>query len=324
MLAIVNDILDFSKLEAAELALKPRPASPASCLREAVEMFSQQAHAKGLELDLVLADDAPEFVLLDPDRLRQILLNLVGNAVKFTESGRVQVELGFDHPRDVLRVRVIDSGSGLEEEQVRRLFRRFSQVDASSTRKHGGTGLGLAICKGLVEAMGGSIRAESTVGQGSVFSFEIVAPVVDPPAPAADAASPSLTGVRVLVVDDNAANREIGRAILESAGAEVSEACSGGAAISMAATTPFDVILMDLRMPGMNGVEAVAFIRSAPGPNQDIPILAFSANSHEQAAPSGDFDGVIAKPMVARDMVQAIHQWSVAPAAQEGIADEAA
>jgi CheY-like chemotaxis protein len=207
-------------------------------------------------------------------------------------------------------------------EQQTKLFQRFSQVDASSTRKHGGTGLGLAICKGLTEAMGGGIAVNSVAGEGTEFSFHIAAqiatglgtelPVL---APAAD--GQRLDGVRVLVVDDNFVNRELARTVLEHMGAEVAEADGGRAAIEAAAIEPFDCILMDLRMPGVSGTDALHEIRDTPGPNQDVPILAFTADADSNllGADHG-FDGLVSKPIMAADLVEIVDRctrWTGAP-----------
>jgi CheY-like chemotaxis protein len=201
---------------------------------------------------------------------------------------------------------VADTGPGLSLEDQSALFRRFSQVDSSSTRRHGGTGLGLAICKALVEAMGGTIGVTSLPGRGATFRFEA------PAAPAAlqalpaegDLSGPGLDGVRVLVADDTAANRELARAVLESFGAEVEEAADGEAAVEAARLTPVDVILMDLRMPGLDGPAAARAVRAEAGPNQDVPILAFSAGGDEVVGP--EFDGVVAKPIAAAALRRAI------------------
>ncbi len=311
LLSIVNDILDFSKLEAGQVEIAARPVSPADVLRDTVLMFSPQAEAKGLTLAFVAEDDLPQAVLIDPDRVRQVLLNLMGNAVKFTEQGSVRVVATYSREEQRLQVRVEDSGAGMSKVQQQKLFQRFSQVDASSTRRHGGTGLGLAICKGLVEAMGGEIGVRSQPGHGSVFHFQIDAPPAE--APTATAASTDLAGgladIRVLVVDDNPTNRELARAILESLGAEVTEAQDGAAAVELASLLPVDVILLDIRMPGLSGPETLARIRAEDGPNQDVPILAFTADIDlDDLNLDHGFDGLVRKPIAAADLAAAIHR----------------
>jgi PAS domain S-box-containing protein len=299
LLAIVNDILDFSKLESGHFEIALRPVSPVETAREALSMFEPQAKAKGLALDFVAEGELPAFVATDPDRLRQILLNLVGNAIKFTERGSVRLHIRHDAAR--LHVEVVDTGAGLSQAQQRKLFQRFSQVDASSTRRHGGTGLGLAICRGLVEAMGGEIGVRSRRGKGSAFYFSIVAPaaVADIDAGPEDitGSDQPLDGVRVLVVDDNPLNLELAHAILTHMGAEFTRAGDGLAAIAAAKALPYDVVLLDVRMPGLDGPATLARIRREPGPNQNIPILAFSADNDLARFRQAGFDGVIRKPI---------------------------
>jgi PAS domain S-box-containing protein len=312
LLAIVNDVLDFSKLEAGQFEIAPRSVSPLAVAQDALALFAPQADAKGLWLECEAEGDLPERVMIDPDRVRQVLLNLVGNAVKFTDHGAVRLFVGYDLGTETLRMRVQDTGVGMSVEQQTKLFQRFSQVDASSTRKHGGTGLGLAICKGLTEAMGGGIAVASAPGGGSVFTFHIAAPVSVGPVVECDSSTPQLEarrldGVRVLVVDDNRVNRELARAVLEQMGAEVAEADGGRAAVAAAGVAPFDCILMDLRMPEVSGADALAEIRDAAGPNQDVPILAFTADADMILLDGRQgFDGVVSKPIMALDLITAV------------------
>lgn len=311
LLSIVNDILDFSKLEAGQMTIDPKSIDVVAFAEDALAMFGPQAEAKSLWLEFEATPDIPDHVHLDPDRLRQILFNLIGNAVKFTDEGTVRLGLGYDANEQTLRVRVEDTGTGMDEAQRERLFQRFSQVDASSTRRHGGTGLGLAICRGLVEAMGGEIEVDSTPGQGSVFHFHIDAPAASSPTQieADSTASVSLCGVRILVTDDNPANRELTRALLQQFEAEVTEASDGAQGVALASETPFDVILMDLNMPVLDGRGALQRIRAELGPNQDTPIFAFTADSLDTVnCGVCGFDGVIGKPIAAADMVTTLIQ----------------
>ncbi|MCI3131927.1 PAS domain S-box protein [Phenylobacterium aquaticum] len=309
LLSIVNDVLDFSKLEAGQFEIAPRPSPVAACLTEAMALFSPQAQAKGIELQLALDGDLPAWVSLDPDRLRQILLNLIGNAVKFTDKGSVRLVARHDAGREQLTVAVEDTGPGLTPEQQQGLFQRFSQVDSSTTRRHGGTGLGLAICKALAEAMGGGIGVRSAPGQGAVFEFSIAAPVAAAPAvPAQADAPPSLDGIRLLVVDDNEVNRHLTRAVLEPFGVLVSEASDGQAGVKLALDAPVDLILMDIRMPGLSGPEALTAIRAHTGPNQTVPILAFTADADlGWLDAAGAFQGVVRKPIEPMHLAQAIY-----------------
>jgi len=313
LLSIVNDVLDFSKLEAGQFEFAPKSLAPADFAHETLLMFAPQAEAKGLTLDFIAEGELPDFVALDPDRVRQILFNLIGNALKFTREGSVRLRLRYETSRSRLHVAIEDSGPGISAADQAKLFQRFAQVDGSSTRQHGGTGLGLAICKGLTEAMGGQIAVRSTPGQGSTFSLYIVASPAEPPpcADEAQAGCASLDGVRVLVVDDNAVNRELARAVLESAGAEVALAEGGEDAVRKAAGAPYDLILLDRRMPGMDGPQTLRRIRSEPGPNDSIPILAFSADVDlGSLLGSGGFDDFVGKPVNAAALIETVSKWT--------------
>ena len=310
LLSIVNDVLDFSKLEAGHFEIAPRPCAPDQVLREALLMFSPQAEAKGLTLTFE-ADDLPAVLAIDPDRVRQILLNLIGNAIKFTDKGGIRLGAAYDAQSERLSVSIADTGGGMTKAEQAKLFQRFSQVDATITRRHGGTGLGLAICRGLVEAMGGEIRVASKRGDGSTFHFQIAAPVAEPAAPAASdpaAFAAPLAGLTVLVVDDNPVNRELARAVLEPFGATVIDAEDGAAGVASAQVQRFDVILMDIRMPGLDGPAALTQIRAAQGPNRKTPILAFTADADLGRLEREDgFDGVVRKPIVATTLAEAIY-----------------
>jgi PAS domain S-box-containing protein len=321
LLAIVNDVLDFSKLEAGEVTIRRRPMSAEQAGREVLEMFALQAQAKGLDLRFETAVGLPPSLLIDEDRLRQILINLVGNAVKFTDRGRVSLALSYD-AKDRLVAEVRDTGPGISGEAKTKLFQRFSQIDGSSTRTKGGSGLGLAICLGLADAMGGAVSVTSRVGRGS--TFRLVLPALrasfDDSIGADGAILDRLCGARVLVVDDHAANRELARAILEPVGAEVSEAGGGLEALEIVRSLPFDAILMDLRMPDLDGRAALAAIRREPGPNQHMPILAFSADA--TMGPGGaafaGFQGVVRKPISPADLLHALLRALDDEAAEDG------
>ena len=308
LLAIVNDLLDFSKLEAGQMSIAPRPTSVIQAGREVLELFTLQAEAKSIALHFEAASDVPDLLMTDPDRLRQILLNLVGNAVKFTDRGCVSLRLDYEPLAGLLSAEVTDTGPGITAAQRQKLFQRFSQVDGSSTRAKGGTGLGLAVSHGLAVAMGGDITVRSRPGRGSTFRLELPAQTsATASLTAAESAGPDvLAGLRVLVVDDNANNRELARAVLEPAGVEVSEAGDGAEAVRKAQELPFDVILMDLRMPVMDGRSALAAIRGEPGPNRDMPVLAFSADGGGDERDLEGFQGWVAKPILASALLAAI------------------
>ncbi|MDI1365164.1 MAG: PAS domain S-box protein, partial [bacterium] len=308
LLSTINDILDFSKLEAGQVEIVAVPSDPRQILEDAMDLFSGQAQEKGLDLVMDGLDRLPAGLTLAPDRLRQILLNLIGNAVKFADSGRVVLDAKWTSKTGLLCVSVTDSGAGIAADRVDQLFKRFSQVDGSSTRKHGGTGLGLAICKGLVDAMGGQIGVSSQMDLGSCFWFELPAAKVS--LGGKRIASPAAAGIpegcRVLVVDDNAVNRDLVCAVLRVFGAEMTEVADGEGAVRLASAEPFDVILMDLRMPGIGGEAAARQIRQG-GLNGNVPIIAFSADVGAILT-EGVFDGVVAKPLDARVLITEINR----------------
>jgi signal transduction histidine kinase/AmiR/NasT family two-component response regulator len=316
LLVIVNDVLDFSKLEAREITIEWSTVEPAKLIEDVVAQFEARAREKDIQVHAVCAPDAPARISGDPDRLRQIVFNLVGNAVKFTAAGEVRVLLSRPDA-DSIRFEVTDTGPGISTEGQTQLFQRFSQVDGSTTRAFGGTGLGLAISKGLVEAMGGRIGVVSTLGAGSCFWFEVPAALFTPLAEEAEVEQPAplVSGARVLVVDDNEANRALVFGLLAAFDLSLFAAASGEDAVETAGHTPFDLILMDIRMPGMGGIEAMRAIRLGGSPNAATPILAFTADADVRTAARllGDgFDGHLAKPISAEALIQAVAYWTAA------------
>jgi PAS domain S-box-containing protein len=316
LLAVVNDILDFSKLEAGQVELDPHPFDPAGFIEETVELLTTQAENKGLTLGLIIDDTVPPCIDADAARLRQVVLNLVGNAIKFTAEGRVSVSVthtGGEAPR--LKLQVADTGPGIPAERRDRLFQRFSQVDGSVSRNHGGTGLGLAICKNLVKLMGGEIGVDSEDGKGSVFWFTIAAPpaVAAMQPEEAIAQSREMKPSRILVVDDVSVNRELVRAMLEPLGHTFVEACNGAEAVEASLREPFDLILMDLQMPGMDGVTAAKAIRANCRANKLTPILALSANvlpDHLAACAAAGMDDHIGKPIQPLRLLTKVAEWA--------------
>jgi CheY-like chemotaxis protein len=299
---LINDVLDFSKIEAGRLELNPAPVDPAAITESVVNLIRPQADAKGLRLNISFGDDLG-WAEIDPVRLRQCLFNIVGNAVKFTERGGVAVRLtciGQGAGRK-LRCEVEDTGIGVPENARARMFDRFQQVEGGSTRRFGGTGLGLAISRQLARMMGGDLDYVSREGEGSTFWFEIAAPVAA--APAAEAANAiqdaPLAGLRVLVVDDNRVNRLVGVKSLNALGAEAEAVDSGAAAIEAVRASGFDLILMDVNMPGMDGLEATRRIRALGPAIAATPILALTADvmrhQHDAYLASG-MNGVVPKP----------------------------
>jgi signal transduction histidine kinase len=303
---LIDDVLDFSKMEAGKLDVTPAPTDPAAVMASVVALLHPQADGKNLYLRAVSEPqvaEAARWAMIDPVRLRQCLFNIIGNAVKFTEAGGVEVRMAFkgEGPARKLRVEVHDTGVGVPEAAKAALFDRFQQAHTGATRKFGGTGLGLAISRSLAELMGGEMGFESTEGVGSVFWFEISAPHAEPvaAAPQAEAGDAPLTGLKILVVDDNRTNRLVGLKSLEALGAEAETADSGEAAIQAAAKGGYDLILMDVNMPGMDGMEATRRIRELPQPHAGVPIVALTADvmTHHQAAyHAAGMNGFVPKP----------------------------
>jgi signal transduction histidine kinase/ActR/RegA family two-component response regulator len=323
LLAVVNDILDYSRLETGEVELALAPRTSRAVAQDTLEIISPSAEAKGLELLLEEVGPTDLPVMVDDLRVRQILLNLLGNAVKFTAAGQVRLKITVrDQGPDVLlRFEVQDTGVGIPRELMHRLFRRFSQADSSVGRAFGGSGLGLAICKGLVEAMGGLIGVKSQPGSGSVFWFEIVAEhAAAAPEEAEPAHADALGKIRVLLVDDHAMNRDLGATVLDLLGCEVELACDGAEALEAASGGGFDVILMDIHMPVMDGVEATRRIRALSGEAGQVPIIAMSADvmpeMMERCRRAGMSD-TLGKPIQIEALHAALARWTQAPADQD-------
>lgn len=320
LLSIVNNVLDFSKLEAEQVDIHRRTCDVTQLLHDTAMLFEPQMGAKRLELKLDISE-LPALLEIDPDRVRQVVTNLLGNAVKFTSAGHVALTARYDVDDARLQVEISDTGPGMDKQQQSKLFQRFSQVQGATAHNVAGTGLGLAISKGLVEAMGGNIALTSKLGSGSSFTFSLPAEVAAPVAQLEQATEEELVdldGVRVLVADDNPVNREIVRALLEQFGVIVTDADGGREAVRRAQTEHVDVILMDLRMPDFDGRQALRAIREGTGPNHSAPILAFTADGDSEAAqlaPGGDFSGLVRKPVVVAELVRELGRAASARAA---------
>ncbi len=316
LLALVDDILDFSRLDAGGLEADPQPLEVRGLVDEVVEALRPSAAAKGLVLGTSYAGDVPDWISTDTQRVRQILTNLVGNALKFTTSGSVQIRV---EPCELkpqrLRFAVTDTGDGIPQDQIERIFQRFAQVDESNTRQFGGAGLGLAISKGLVEMLGGEIGVESEVGSGSTFWFTIFAPVVVEPQRDAvvEEAAEELSPLRILLVEDVEQNRELVRIILSPFGVELAEAADGQEAVEVANESRFDVILMDVQMPRLDGRAATRAIRAGSLHNKTTPILALSADvlpQHIEACEAAGMNDHIAKPINVQNLLNKIALWT--------------
>ncbi len=313
LLAIINDILDFSKIEAGRMELEACDFELGRVVANVLGLQGTQIGGKPLRLVCDVAPDVPAWVRGDPTRLRQVLFNLVGNAVKFTAAGEVAVrvrrEAGADYEAGVTRLRfeVRDTGIGISPDALRRVFEPFVQADESTTRRFGGTGLGLAICKRIIALMGGALEVESECGRGSVFSFTVslaeAARAVPAAAPRPEAELPS--GLRILVAEDNPVNQKVVRMQLGRLGLEAEFVGDGHAAIAALRETPFDVVLMDACMPGLDGLEATRRIRRLQSdPATALPsspaIVAMTANalsSDREDCLAAGMDDYVAKPM---------------------------
>jgi len=295
---LLNDVIDFSKIEAGRLELADEPVDPAALVSGVVRLLEPQADAKDLRI-IVQCDPGVGWVRSDPVRLRQALFNLVGNAVKFTETGHVLVRTLQPAPGR-LRFEIEDTGVGIPKPAQARLFERFNQADASTTRRFGGSGLGLAITRRLAELMHGDVGFTSREGRGSTFWIDVRADAAQAPAEAIESSSAVLEGVRVLVVEDNATNRLIATKLLENLGADVETAADGYAGVEAAERGGFDLILMDIQMPGIDGVEAARRIRALGGAAAETLIVALTANvlAHQRASYlDAGMDGVVGKPI---------------------------
>ena len=311
LLSIVNDILEFSRAEAGEIPLDHGAFDSVDMLRQVVALFASQVQNKRLVIKTQLRD-LPAQLMGDARRLRQILLNLIGNAVKFTEQGSVTVSLSRKPGGDWYRFAVTDTGIGISAEAQTRLFRKFSQADSSVTRRFGGTGLGLAISKRFVEAMGGRIGVESASGSGSCFWFEVELPAVQRPAPApASVASPE-AGVppqRILLVEDVALNQKIAVGLLQTRGHDVTVANDGQEALTRLAGETFDLVFMDLHMPRMDGLAATRQLRAGGVRQPAIPVIGLTASvldvDRARCLDAG-MDDVITKPFSLASLDRAI------------------
>jgi len=291
LLVVINDILDFAKIEAGALALESIPFDVAATVQQAARSVAFQAQAKGLGLHVDIRDEPLPIVAGDPTRLSQVLLNLLSNALKFTDAGEVVLTVSVErHEAGVVHLRfcVADTGLGISPDQFEEIFRSFAQASRSTTRLRGGTGLGLAICQNLVELQGGRIWVESEVGHGSRFQVVLPYPVSHA-APTHRDAPPALApgllrGLRVLLVEDNPLNTLLAKALLDSWEVTTTLATDGEEALAQAATVPFDLVLMDIQMPRLDGLAATAQLRQQPSPNQHTPIVALTANAFSTEA----------------------------------------
>jgi signal transduction histidine kinase/ActR/RegA family two-component response regulator/uncharacterized protein YigA (DUF484 family) len=323
LMSVLNDILDFSKIEAGKLTLEPIAFALRDSIGATLKTLALRAHEKGLALSYHVQPDVPDAVLGDPGRLRQILINLVGNALKFTDRGEVVVRVVAESQTAagiVVHIMVTDTGVGIPLGKQQVILEPFMQADTSTTRKYGGTGLGLAISKQLVAMMGGQLWVESDVGHGSTFHFTVhLALPAEPVATLAPASSveayavpPGVQPLRILLAEDNPVNQTLARRLLEKRGHQVTVVGTGSAALALLAQQAFDLVLMDVQMPEMDGLEATTIIRDREhGTGTHLPIIALTAHAlqgDEEKCLAVGMDAYVTKPMKADDLFAAIDQ----------------
>jgi signal transduction histidine kinase/ActR/RegA family two-component response regulator len=320
LLAVINDVLDFSKIEAGKYELNPASFDLYELLEQTMKPLRLQGRDKGIEVKLEVLPEVPKKIFADSTRLQQILINLLGNAIKFTEKGHVTLQVEaepVDHRVSKLTFSVRDTGIGIAPEKQDLIFHAFSQADGSTTRRFGGTGLGLSICSRLVELMGGRIQLQSVPGQGSCFSFQIVVSAADaltpenngpPPihAPKPAAGQP----LRILLAEDNPVNQKLAVRLIEKSGHSVVAVNNGREALNAVDRQPFDLVLMDISMPEMDGLEATALLRSKY-PHKRPRIIAMTAHAligdREMCLRAG-MDGYVTKPIQAEDLFAVIDE----------------
>lgn len=322
LLQVINDILDLSKIDAGRMELEEAPFSLRAVLHEFRDIMSVRAQEKGVEFILSIRHGCPDDVIGDSGRLRQILFNLCGNALKFTDHGYILLEVmtegGGEGDMTEVRFTVTDTGIGIPVDKQEAIFERFTQADASTTRKFGGTGLGLAICRQLVDRMGGRIQVTSKEGKGSIFSFTVILKGGIPEL-SGDVtlphrhAKPEFSGLRALLAEDNLVNQEIMGEMLRALGVTVEVAADGVAAIKILSKTPIDIVFMDCHMPGMDGYTATAHIRDTPA-TKSIPVIAMTANAmkgdREKCIAAG-MDDYLSKPVSEDALLAILSKWSV-------------
>jgi signal transduction histidine kinase/DNA-binding response OmpR family regulator/HPt (histidine-containing phosphotransfer) domain-containing protein len=314
LLTILNDILDFSKLESGQLSLEEIAFSPTSIVHNVVSILGPRASDKGLPIRIVEDPVLPAALLGDAGRIRQILLNLVSNAIKFTDSGEVVISVRYlrqEEARATVEWSVSDSGMGIPTDRIKDLFKDFTQVDSSISRRFGGSGLGLAICKRLVEQMGGEIGVISALGRGSSFRFSVTLPLAEKPAQIEQDDNESYANfttciaglghpLRILLTDDDATNRLVAAKMLKDFDVQINMACNGVEVVEAVTHFRCDVILMDMRMPEMDGLQATRAIRAKGGWLASVPIIAFTANAFAEdvkACQDAGMNDFVVKPV---------------------------
>lgn len=318
LLSLLNDVLDLSKIEAGKMTIERADVDVLRQLQGLQRLWQPRAADKGLDLRLEIDPDVPRVVVSDPLRLKQILFNLISNAVKFTATGAVTLRLsaGLRDGGEVLLFEVADTGAGISDDLLKRLFGAFEQGDAGTTRAHGGTGLGLAISRRLAALLGGALEVESSEGSGSTFRLILPlehgsAEAAAPQAEEAEVGESGLQGLRVLVAEDHPVNQRVLELLLAPMGCRMSFADDGQKALELAAVQDFDVVLMDMQMPVLDGLEATRRLKAGSGTNADTPVIALTANAlehHRAAWAEVGVDAFVSKPIDPRELVAALGQ----------------
>ena len=315
LLTIVNELLEFSKLEITEVEYEKKPFSLEGTCNNAVERMSVQAKDKGLSLVLEMDDNINGTRVGDEQKLNQILINLIGNAIKFTSSGNVKLSVAMENgAQHFVGFRIEDTGIGIEKSNFDYIFDPFTQVDSGNNRKNGGTGLGLPICKKFIEAMGGKISVRSQLGKGSIFSFILCLPIVEGivVSDSSETKRSKVENVTALVVDDDEVNRQVARRYLENMGVLVEVAKGGAEAVDKHQANKYDIILMDLQMPEMDGFEATRQIRANQN-GTSVRIVSLTASlvgDVERQCLEAGMDGHLGKPFKAADLRREIDKVS--------------
>ncbi|MDQ0464668.1 signal transduction histidine kinase/ActR/RegA family two-component response regulator [Caulobacter ginsengisoli] len=307
MRTLLDDLLDLAKLDAGRMEVEAIAFDPRRAVLDAVRLWKPQARAKGLRLGLYGARALPDWVVGDPTRLRQVLNNLFSNAIKFTRQGSVRLTVSVDG--EMVRLALADTGPGMTADQINRLFTPFDQLDASVARKHGGSGLGLVISRQLARLMGGDLVASSAPGAGATFIVTLTLPPAEPAL--VEPAQPLGPPPRLLVVDDHAINRQAITLVLAPLGIVPETAASAEEGLERLAAEPFDIVLMDVYMPGMDGREATRRLRAHAGPNQNTPVIAITASATAkdwEACLASGMSGHVAKPIEPAQLYAALDQ----------------
>ena len=326
LMAVINDVLDFSKIESGRLELDVRPFDIRACVRDTLDLLAHRSHEQGLTLAAAVAADVPAQVLGDGDRLRQVLINLVSNGIKFTEHGGVTVRVSLQPPTGAtdgtlkLHFAVSDTGIGIAPDRMHRLFQSFSQLDISTTRRYGGTGLGLAISRRLTELMGGHLWVESTPGKGSTFHFTTAVTAAAETCYSDNNGEPgrvvapigklgAVAPCQILVVEDNIVNQKVAQRLLHRLGYHADIAANGRDAIAALQNHAYDVLFMDLHMPEMDGLEATRIIREQLPPGRQPAIIAMTAAAlveDRQASVDAGMNAFITKPLRMEQLVEVL------------------